>query len=47
MKSTGFALLPKRGLNFSMGDLLDKKYQAIYVKNEVLFKTQTTAICKK
>ena len=44
MKSTGFALLPKRGLNFSVGDLLDKKYQAIYIKNEVLNKTITMII---
>ena len=36
MKSSGFALLPKRGLNFSTGDLLNKKYQAIYMKKEVL-----------
>jgi hypothetical protein len=36
MKSNGFALLPKRGLNFSGGDLLSKKYQAIYVRTEFI-----------
>ncbi len=36
MKSNGFALLPKRGLNFSGGDLLNKKYQALYIKTETI-----------
>lgn len=44
MKSTGFALLPKKGLNFSIGDLLNKKYQAIFVKNQVLKNTQTVVV---
>ncbi|MBL0047345.1 MAG: hypothetical protein IPP32_04510 [Bacteroidetes bacterium] len=44
MKSTGFALLPKRGLNFSSGDLLNKKYQAIYIKKELLNKIQTLVV---
>ncbi len=44
MKSTGFALLPKRGLNFSSGDLLNKKYQAIYVKTELLNKIPTLVV---
>lgn len=44
MKSTGFALLPKKGLNFSVGDLLNKKYQAIFVKNQELKKIQTLVV---
>lgn len=45
MKSNGFALLPKQGLNFSPGDLLNNKYQAIFVKKE-LIKGNITLVIK-
>ena len=37
--SKGFAMLPKRGMNFTFNELFEKKYNAIYIKNEVISKT--------
>ena len=34
MKSKGFAMLPKQGINFSLVDLLNKPYTAIWIKQE-------------
>jgi hypothetical protein len=36
VKAPGFSLLPKRGMNFSPGQLMDAGHTAIFVKNEVL-----------
>lgn len=34
MKSTGFALLPKKGINFSLAALLNKSYTSVWIKKE-------------
>lgn len=34
VKAPGFSLLPKRGMNFSPGQLMDAGHTAIFVKNE-------------
>jgi outer membrane lipoprotein-sorting protein len=36
MKSEGFALIPKQGLNFSPARLLNKNFTAIYVRSDTL-----------
>lgn len=34
LKSTGFALLPKKGINFSLASILNKPYTSVWVKRE-------------
>lgn len=34
MKAKGFAMLPKQGVNFSLVDLLNKPYTAVWIKQE-------------
>ena len=36
MKSTGFALLPKKGVNFSLTTLLNKSYTSVWIKKELV-----------
>ncbi len=36
MKSTGFALLPKKGINFSLAALLNKSYTSVWIKKELI-----------
>lgn len=36
VKAPGFSLLPKRGMNFSPGQLMDAGHTAIFVKNEMV-----------
>ena len=45
LKAKGFALLPKRGMQFSLGNLLAKPYTAIWVRNEQ-FQGQPCAVVK-
>lgn len=42
--SKGFAMLPKRGMNFTFNELFEKKYNAIYIKNELINKVNTYVI---
>ena len=42
--SKGFAMLPKRGLNFTFNELFEKKYSAIFMKNEIINKTNTYVV---
>ncbi|HRG58784.1 MAG TPA: hypothetical protein PK323_07470 [Bacteroidia bacterium] len=42
--SKGFAMLPKRGMNFTFNELFEKKYNAIFVKNEICNKVITYVI---
>ena len=42
--SNGFAMLPKRGMNLSFNELFEKKYNAIFVKQEVLNKVNTMVV---
>lgn len=42
--SKGFAMLPKRGMNFTFNELFDKKYNAIFIKNEMINKVNTYVI---
>jgi outer membrane lipoprotein-sorting protein len=42
--SKGFAMLPKRGMNFTFNELFEKKYNAIFVKNEIINKLNTYVI---
>jgi len=42
--SKGFAMLPKRGMNFTFNELFEKKYNAIYIKNELINKANTYVI---
>jgi len=39
--SKGFAMLPKRGMNFTFNELFEKKYNAIFIKNEIINKINT------
>lgn len=39
--SKGFAMLPKRGMNFTFNELFEKKYNAIYIKNEMINSVNT------
>lgn len=39
--SKGFAMLPKRGMNFTFNELFEKKYNAIFIKNEIINKVNT------
>lgn len=39
--SKGFAMLPKRGLNFTFNELFEKKYNAIFIKKEIINKVNT------
>jgi outer membrane lipoprotein-sorting protein len=43
--SKGFAMLPKRGMNFTFNELFEKKYNAIFIKNEIL-KGKNTYVLK-
>ncbi len=42
--SKGFAMLPKRGMNFTFNELFEKKYNVIYVKNELINKVKSYVI---
>jgi outer membrane lipoprotein-sorting protein len=42
--SKGFAMLPKRGLNFTFNELFEKKYSAIFMKNEIINKINTYVV---
>lgn len=42
--SQGFAMLPKRGMNFTLNELFDKKYNVIYVKDEIIKKVKSDVI---
>lgn len=42
--SKGFAMLPKRGMNFTFNELFEKKYNAIFVKKELFNKVNTYVI---
>jgi len=44
MKTTGFAMLPKKGANFNVGDFLKKDFTSIYVKSEVIKGVKTEMI---
>lgn len=44
MKSEGFALIPKQGLNFSPARLLNENFTAIYVRSDTLDNTQVEVI---
>ena len=37
-------MLPKRGMNFTFNELFEKKYNAIYIKNELINKVNTYVI---
>ena len=42
--SKGFAMLPKRGMNFTFNELFEKKYSAIFMKNEIINKINTYVV---
>jgi len=42
--SKGFAMLPKRGMNFTFNELFEKKYNVIYVKNELINKVKSYVV---
>jgi hypothetical protein len=42
--SKGFAMLPKRGMNFTFNELFEKKYNAIFIKNEIINKINTYVV---
>jgi outer membrane lipoprotein-sorting protein len=42
--SKGFAMLPKRGMNFTFNELFEKKYSAIFMKNEIINKINTHVV---
>jgi hypothetical protein len=42
--SKGFAMLPKRGMNFTFNELFEKKYNAIYIKNELINKVNSYVV---
>jgi hypothetical protein len=42
--SKGFAMLPKKGMNFSFNELFDKDYSAIYVRQEIYNNVNTHVI---
>jgi hypothetical protein len=44
MKSTGFALLPKKGINFSLAALLNKSYTSVWIKKETINGTSCDVI---
>ena len=44
IKSDGFAILPKQGINFSPVKFLNNEYDAIYIKSEKLNSTQVDVI---
>jgi len=42
--SKGFAMLPKRGMNFTFNELFEKKYSAIFIKNELISKVNSYVV---
>ena len=44
VKTPGFALLPKRGMNFSSMQLLSGDYTAIYARDEIVDKVNTSVV---
>ena len=44
MKTTGFAMLPKKGANFNAGDFLKKDFTSIFIKNEMIKGVRTEMI---
>jgi hypothetical protein len=44
MKTTGFAMLPKKGANFNAGDFLKKDFASIFIKQEIVKGIKTEMI---